>query len=177
MQTEYIKPPRTAFEVFQMLPEGTLAEVIENQLFMAPAPTPDHQEACGDLFTDINVFVRKKKLGKVFFAPIDLYLDETSNVVQPDILFISSENPLVIDRKGLRGVPDLIIEILSPGNKNYDFIKKKNLYEKFGVNEYWIVDPETKVANGYLLKGDSYANQQESMGQLRSVVLGETFRF
>ena len=136
MQKVVSSPPRTAFDVFQMLPEGTLAEVIHNQLFMAPSPTPYHQEVVGNLFTDINVFVRTNKLGKVFFAPLDLYLDQHSNVVQPDILFIDKNNPLVIDNRGLRGIPDLIIEILSPGNKKYDSVKKKKLYEKFGVKEY-----------------------------------------
>ena len=67
MQKVISSPPRTAFDVFQMLPEGTLAEVIDNQLFMAPSPTPYHQEAAGNLFTDINIFVRTNKLGKVFF--------------------------------------------------------------------------------------------------------------
>lgn len=177
MQKEYIKPPRTAFEVFQMLPEGTLAEVIENQLFMTPAPSPDHQETSGDLFIEISLFVKKKKLGKVYIAPIDLYLDEYSNVVQPDLLFISKNNSLVIDKRGLRGVPDLIIEILSPGNKNYDSLKKKNLYEKFGVKEYWMVDPETKLATGFLLEGNRYINQKESIGKLRSAVLAEAFHF
>jgi Uma2 family endonuclease len=177
MQKEISSPPRTAFDVFQMLPEGTLAEVIENQLFMAPSPSPDHQEASGDLFYEISSHVRKKKLGKIFFAPLDLYLDEHSNVVQPNILFISKNNPLVIDKRGLKGVPDLIIEILSPGNKKYDFVKKKKLYEKFGVKEYWIVDPETKMATGFLLKGTSYISQKESSGELHSSVLGETFSF
>ena len=67
MQKVISSPPRTAFDVFQMLPEGTLAEVIENQLFMAPSPTPDHQDATGNLFIEISLFVRKKKVGQGFF--------------------------------------------------------------------------------------------------------------
>src|SRR5437879_3163466 len=117
MQKLISNPPRTAFDVFQMLPEGTLAEVVENQLFMAPSPTPYHQETSGNLFIEISLFVRKNKLGKVFIAPIDLYLDDHSNVVQPDLLFIAKDTPMTIDRQGLKGVPDLIIEVLSPGNK------------------------------------------------------------
>ena len=177
MQKTVFNPPRTAFDVFQMLPEGTLAEVIENQLFMAPSPTPDHQDATGNLFIEISLFVRKNKLGRVFFAPLDLYLDEHSNVVQPDILFIANENPLIIDKRGLKGVPDLIIEVLSPGNKKYDSVKKKKLYEKFGVKEFWLVDPETKIANGFLLKGQIYVSQKESRNQLHSSVLKKTFSF
>lgn len=177
MQKEFIKPPRTAFEVFQMLPEGTLAEVIDNQLFMAPSPTPDHQETAGDLFLEIASFVKRKGLGKAYFAPVDLYLDEYSNVVQPDLIFISKSNSLRTDKKGLKGIPDLIIEILSPGNKKYDSVSKKNLYEKFGVKEFWLVDPETKKATGFLFQGSSYVNQKESQNQLLSAVLGETFNF
>lgn len=177
MQKVISSPPRTAFDVFQMLPEGTLAEVIENQLFMAPSPTPDHQDATGNLFIEISLFVRKNKLGRVFFSPIDLYLDQHSNVVQPDILFIANENPLIIDKRGLKGVPDLIIEVLSPGNKKYDSIKKKKLYEKFGVKEYWLVDPETKIANGFLLKGQIYVSQKESRNQLHSSILKKKFSF
>ncbi len=177
MQKAISSPPRTAYDVFQMLPEGTLAEVIENQLFMAPSPTPDHQDATGNLFIEISLFVRKNKLGRVFFSPIDLHLDEESNVVQPDILFIANGNPLIIDKQGLKGVPDLIIEVLSPGNKKYDSVKKKKLYEKFGVKEYWLVDPETKIANGFLMKGQIYTNQKESRNQLHSSVLKKTFSF
>ena len=116
-------------------------------------------------------------LGKVFFAPLDLYLDEHSNVVQPDILFIAKKNPLVIDNRGLKGVPDLIIEILSPGNKKYDLAKKRKLYEKFGVKEYWVVDPETKIATGFLLKGSGYVSQKESRNHLHSAILKKTFSF
>ncbi len=70
MQKAISSPPRTAFDVIQMLPQGTLAEVIESQLFMTPSPTPDHQEATGNLFIEISLFVRKNKLGKVFFSSI-----------------------------------------------------------------------------------------------------------
>lgn len=176
MQRTLKNPPRTAFDVFQMLPEGTLAEVIENQLFTAPSPTPYHQQACGDLFIEISLHVRKHQLGKVFFAPIDLYLDSTANVVQPDIVFISKSNPLKIDAKGLKGAPDLIIEILSPGNEKYDLGKKKKLYEKFGVKEYWVVDPLTKDAEGFILKGQSYQSIAKSQGKISLVGLGKIFR-
>jgi Uma2 family endonuclease len=71
----------------------------------------------------------------------------------------------------------LIIEILSPGNKKYDSVKKKKLYEKFGVREYWIVDPETKIATGFLLKGSTYISQKELHNEIRSSILGEKFGF
>ena len=170
------RPPRTALEVFQMMPEGTLAEIIENQFFMSPAPNPFHQRVSGNLFTSINVFVLKNKLGEVFSAPVDVYIKEV-NVVQPDILFIAKKNDLVVDEKGLHGVPDLIIEVLSPGNQQYDLGKKKELYEKTGVKEYWVVDPKTKIAVGFLLKKESYECIGEFKSQVRLSVLKKNFKF
>ena len=84
---------------------------------------------------------------------------------------------MIIDKRGLKGVPDLIIEVLSSGNKKYDSVKKKKLYEKFGVKEYGLVDPETKIANGFLLKRLSYVSQKKSHQQLHSRVLKKTFTF
>jgi Uncharacterized protein conserved in cyanobacteria len=172
MRASIITPPRTAMEVFQMLPEGTLAEVIENQLFMSPSPTPYHQEVSGNLFIDLGLHIRTQKSGKIFCAPIDLYLEEGASVVQPDILFFSKKNSVIINNKGLHGVPDLIIEVLSPGNKKYDLIKKKKLYEKSGVKEYWVVDPETRVSTGFTLKSKVY----QTLGQFKSKVVIALFK-
>jgi Uma2 family endonuclease len=172
-----IHPPRTAMAVFKMLPEGTLAEVIENQLFMPPSPNPFHQEISIELSSSIFLFTKLEKLGKVFAAPSDLYLDEHSNAVQPDIFFFSPESNVVVDAKGIHGTPELIIEILSPGNKNYDLKKKKDLYEKFGVQEYWVVDPETKLASGFLLNKNQYKSLGEFTGQIKSALLKKVFKF
>jgi Uma2 family endonuclease len=124
-------------------------------------------------------FVTEKNLGEIFFASFDVFLDDKTNVVQPDILFISKENNKIIDEEGtVHGVPDLIIEILSPGNKTHDTVKKKELYEKFGVKEYWIVDPETKKSIGYSLDAENhYQVITEASGSVESLLLGETFTF
>jgi Uma2 family endonuclease len=177
MEETLIHPPRTAMAVFKMLPEGTLAEVIENQLFMPPSPNPFHQRSSIRLSSMIFNFVDENQLGEVFEAPSDLYLDEHSNAVQPDIFFFSPESNVVVDMQGIHGTPDLIIEILSPGNKNYDLKKKKDLYEKFGVQEYWVVDPETKLANGFTLKKNQYQSLGEFTGQIKSALLTKTFKF
>ena len=172
-----INPPRTIMEVFKMLPEGSLAEIIDNTLFMSPAPSPFHQRLILTLATQINTFVSTNKLGEVFVSPIDVFLDETSNVVQPDLLFISSTNKVEIDAEGIHGVPDLIIEILSPGNKKHDMVIKKSLYEKFGVKEYWIIDPDTRQSHGYILKENSFENLKEDRGTFASPSLNGTFQF
>jgi Uma2 family endonuclease len=177
MREELVSPPRTIMEVFKMLPEGTLAEVIENTLYMSPAPTPFHQEILLDISARMLQFVRSNELGKVYCSPVDVYLNESANAVQPDILFVSDKNNVLVDNDGIHGVPDLIIEILSPGNKKHDQVTKKNLYEKVGVKEYWIVDPETKEAIGYWLSENQYEIISALNGKVASKLLDTTISY
>ena len=164
-------------QVFRGLPEGTLAEVIDDVLYMSPAPTPFHQLAIGNLHLALATFVQERKLGTVFLSPIDVYLDEDHNAVQPDLLFVSKENKLVVARDGLHGSPDLVIEVLSPTNAKHDTMRKKALYEKFGVKEYWIVDPDTRHATGFMLTEKSYIALPEEVSRLVSPMLGASFSY
>ena len=178
MRKEIITPPRTIMEVFKMLPEGTLAEVIENTLYMSPTPSTKHQRLVTLLLTQIHKYVSENSLGEVFPAPLDVFLDEHSNAVQPDILFISNQKISILDNNGaIRGAPDFIIEILSPGSIKHDQVTKKNLYEKSGVKEHWIVDPDNKKATGFLLKNSMYELISEAEGKIASMLLGTSFSF
>ncbi len=147
--------PRTAMEVFNMLPEGTLCEVMDNTIYMSPAPTPNHQDVLGEIYFQLKALLRTKPLGKAFVAPLDVYLDTEQSVVEPDILFIKNESLNIIQQKGIYGAPDLVIEILS-SNKDYDLQQKFNLYQRNGVPEYIIVDPVTKQVWHYLLQSAIY---------------------
>jgi Uma2 family endonuclease len=178
MTEALIHPPRTIMEVFKMLPEGTLAEVIENTLYMSPTPVKQHQRILRKLSTQFDVFVTDHNLGEIFYAPFDVFLDEKSNAVQPDLLFISNANSKIIDEhQTVHGVPDLIIEVLSPGNKSHDMVTKRNLYEKFGVKEYWIVDPETMQASGFTLQNSVYVSLGGFSGKIQSKLLQHEFTF
>jgi Uma2 family endonuclease len=158
--------PRTAMEVFNMLPEGTLCEVIDNTLYMSPSPTTYHQRLLGKIFAKIQLFVEDQQLGEAFIAPCDVYLDEEQNVVQPDILFIKKEREEIIYKNGIIGAPDLIIEILST-NKSHDQTRKLELYQRNQVPEYIIIDSETKQIWHYLLKESVYVLQpQQEAGQV-----------
>jgi Uma2 family endonuclease len=171
-------PPRTIMEVFQMLPEGTLAELINGTIYMSPAPNPFHQRVIRNLSFAISSFVEQNRRGEVFFAPCDVYLDNHSNAVQPDIIFISSKKNGIITKSGILGIPDLLIEVLSPGNSDHDTIIKKDLYEKFGVQEYWIVNPDSKETIGYSLKDNQYISLGQFVGKIHSVLLNnQTFEF
>lgn len=169
-------PPRTLMEVYKSLPEGTLVELIENQLFMSPSPSYNHQDVLIEIASSLRILV--KRSGKVVVAPFDVYLDEQSNAVQPDITVILSTNKGIISDSGhFHGTPDLIIEILSKGNKDHDKVKKKALYERFGVKEYWMVDPETKLATGLTLKNLKYEPISEQIGKISFLLLNTEISF
>jgi len=164
-------------EVYKSLPEGTLAEIIDNQIYMSPSPVYNHQEVLIEIASQIRN-VLKKSDGRIVIAPFDVYLDETRNAVQPDIVVILNGNKGTLNYHGhFHGVPDILIEILSPNNKDHDLIRKKDLYERFGVKEYWIVDPETKLSLVYERISDQYKLAAEDIGFIKSTLLQASFSF
>jgi Uma2 family endonuclease len=171
-------PPRTIMEVYKSLPEGTLAELIDNTIYMSPSPISKHQLILNEINFQLLQFLKKDASGIVFIAPYDVYLDETSNAVQPDIVVVLEDNRNIIDPNGhIHGVPDLLVEVLSPGNKDHDLIKKKDLYERFGVKEYWIIDPETKLALCFQLVSGKYVKAGEEIGLIQSILLKLKIQF
>jgi Uma2 family endonuclease len=165
MENTYIKPPRTLMEVFQQRPEGTLAQLINNQIVMSPAPSDSHQETTGEIYAALLQFVKKHDLGKVRIAPYDVYLN-SRNAFQPDIIFISNENLHRIKNNGLHGAPDLVIEILSPGTWRQDKEDKKYEYERSGVKEYWMIDPVDKSTEGFQLAAGEFQVIPSEAGQI-----------
>jgi Uma2 family endonuclease len=137
------------------LPEETFAEIINSEIYMSPTPNSKHQEISGELEFLLMLFIKKNKAGKIFHAPMDVILDK-HNVVQPDILFIANENIKIITRKCIEGVPNLVIEIISPSSYYRSQVEKKDLYERFGVKEYWIIDPANKVIEIFTLQESKY---------------------
>ncbi|MBN8576030.1 MAG: Uma2 family endonuclease [Cytophagales bacterium] len=175
---EIESPPRTIMQVYQSLPEGTLAELIDNIIFMSPSPIYRHQKVILTLAVQLQKNLEEKGLGIIAFAPFDVYLDETSNAVQPDLVVVLKDNLAILNEEGhIHGVPDLLIEILSPGNTQHDTVRKKNLYEKFGVKEYWIVDPDSKRASVFQLQNQTYQLHYEGLGQIESPLLNLTLQF
>jgi Uma2 family endonuclease len=142
----------------EKLPPETRAEVIDNELYRSPAPSAEHQRLLKNIFLLLDGYVEEKGLGEVNIAPFDVILDE-HNVVQPDLFFVATEKRNAISDRGLRGVPDLIIEILSPSSFYRDTVQKKDLYEAFGVGEYWIADPANRVIEVFTLVGEKYQLQ------------------
>ena len=176
MEEMISRPPRTIMEVFKMLPEGTLAELINGVIYMSPSPVRNHQKIVTRLAGRMDSFAEQNDLGGVYVAPFDVYLDYHSNAVQPDIIFVAKKNLSIIGGH-IHGVPDLVVEVLSQGNKSHDLIKKKDLYQRFGIKEYWIIDPETKEAIGFEHILGNYNEFARNIGKVSSKLLQHTFEF
>lgn len=165
MQTGYIRPPRTMLEVYQSLPEGTLAQLINNQIFMSPSPTNSHQKVLDSIYRQLGNFVEENGLGETRVAPFDVYLNRR-NAYQPDIIFIASENLHKLRESGFYGAPDLVIEILSPGTWRFDKEDKRDEYERCGVKEYWMVEPRERTTEGFLLQNGEYTLLPSETGKI-----------
>jgi Uma2 family endonuclease len=124
----------------------TPCELINGDLIMSPAPNPYHQRVSKKLFKLLDA--SSANFGEVFYAPIDLYIDQ-KNVFQPDLLVISKTKSSLITNRGIEGPPEIVIEIISPSNIFIDRNTKKKTYLDFGVQEYWIVDPGNKTLEIY----------------------------
>lgn len=131
-------------EQYETLPEDTMAEVFDGQIYYMASPSQAHQTILTELLVAIRSYLKTKgDTCSVFPAPFDVKLsDKPLNIVQPDIMVVCDKNKL--DGKRCNGAPDFIIEIVSPGNPSDDYIRKLYYYKNYGVREYWIVDPKRK---------------------------------
>ncbi len=161
----YTPPPRTMMEVFENLPEGTLAQLINNQIIMSPSPSNTHQKVLDKVYRELGNFVEKHKLGETRTAPFDVFMNR-KNAFQPDIIYISNNNLHNLKENGFYGSPDLVIEILSPATWRIDKDDKKDVYEQTGVKEYWLIDPVDKITEGFYLEEKEFKPLDAEKGQL-----------
>ena len=154
--TTATKPkPKLTYEDYASLPDDERCELIDGELIPMPSPKEIHQSVSGTLFMSVGMFVRITGLGRIYFAPFDVILSPT-NVVQPDLIFVSSARAHIITEDNIRGAPDLVVEILSPSTAGYDRTTKRNLYARHGVREYWLIDPYGKTATVLILGANGY---------------------
>jgi Uma2 family endonuclease len=154
-----VQPPSqhryTYDEVVAEFPESNQpCELWDGELIVSPAPSFFHQEIVIRLAHQLRAWVSKLKLGKVVTSPIDMVLSP-HRVTQPDIVFIARERLGIVGRV-INGPVDLAVEIISLGNRNRDRIEKRDLYEQYGVKEYWIIDPEAQTIEVLHLEKDRY---------------------
>lgn len=148
--------PAKTVDDYMKLPEGARAELIEGEILMSPSPRERHQAVVGNLYILLRTFITGRKAGRVYTAPLDVHLP-SGDVVEPDIVFVSARNESII-QDWVRGVPDLLVEVVSPDAPERDRIVKRHLYERNGVREYWIVDPAERSVEVLKLAAKEFAS-------------------
>ena len=135
-----------------------LTQILNGVTVMAPSPFGYHQKVSMRLSFLIQLYLDENRSGEIFAAPLDVILRKDFNVVQPDLIYIKNENLSIFHPYGhIQGVPDLLIEIVSPSSVPRDTVEKFRIYESYGVSEYWIVFPEQKVIEVFTLEDGKYA--------------------
>jgi Uma2 family endonuclease len=130
-------------------------EILDGELSVTPAPTTRHQTALGNLYRFLANHVVANQLGKLFIAPTDLILASTT-VVQPDLIFVGNDRLNIVTERAIEGSPTLVIEILSPTTHRTDRVTKAQLYAKYQVPQYWLMDPDQRTLEAYELVIDRY---------------------
>ncbi len=160
---------RISADEYYQLPEyvtNDLIELIEGEVVIGVPPNTKHQSAVGETFF-IFMTCAKTLGGKAFTAPIEVYLD-AYNSYEPDVLYLAPDTKCVIKEQRLVGAPDLVVEVLSRSTAKNDRESKFRAYEKFGVREYWIIDPVNAYLDVYILEGTGFV-------KMGTFVAGDTF--
>jgi Uma2 family endonuclease len=145
-------PPESRYE----LHKGALLDI-------SPAPLRKHQQVLVKLLVLFHRFLEANPIGEVFIAPLDVVLSET-DVVEPDLIVLLGDtgDP---EETHIRQVPDLVLEVLSPGSVTRDLVEKRALYTQYGVKEYWIVDPLQTSIEVHTLEGNTYSLHASAKGE------------
>jgi len=147
---------KLTYDDFLLFPDdGKRHELIDGEHYVTPSPSRKHQAIVWNLITIIGPYLESHPLGRAFAAPFDVVFSNF-DVVEPDLLFISNARLDVLTTKNVQGAPNLVVEIGSPSTRRRDEIIKRKLYERFDVEEYWIIDPEIETIAVYRHVGGIY---------------------
>ena len=137
---------RLTYDDFLRLPDdGLRHEIIDGEHYVTPSPNPRHQVLLGRLHFEIELYLRAHPgTGRVFLAPLDVVFTKW-DVVEPDLLFVAASQDEIVTDKNVQGAPELVVEIASPGTRRRDEQIKRQLFDRGGVREYWIVDPDANA--------------------------------
>lgn len=135
--------------------DGRRHEIIDGNHYMNPAPTTDHQRFSRRIQFQLYEQIEESGRGEVFNAPTDVQLTD-HDIVQPDLIIVMHERRSIITPSRIKGVPNLIVEVLSPTTKRHDCVLKKALHERVGVPEYWIVQTVDRAVEQFVLQDGRY---------------------
>ena len=130
-------------------------QIVDGRHFVSPAPSLRHQEVALRLAMELVRAVEDRRRGRVFVAPVDVHL-APGTIVQPDLVVLSNRRTSRIGQKKITGAPDLLVEILSPSHRTLDTVLKRERYERAGVRELWLVDPDSDSLVQLVLRRGRY---------------------
>lgn len=161
-----VNPPtpgvKLTYESLLHLPDdGRQHELIDGEHFVAPAPVPSHQTILWKLVAAFDRYLEANPIGRAFMAPLDVVLSDV-DVVQPDLLYVARERlSQLVTETHVAGAPDLVVEIESPGSRKRDETTKRHLFDRYGVVEYWVIDPELQLVKVFRRRADHLSKVEE----------------
>lgn len=173
LRTEKVTQKRYTYADYLLIEDEKRYEIYEGELVMVPAPATKHQKISWKLEFIMGKVIEENNLGTILDAPTDVVMAEDV-VLQPDILFISKEREDIIKPQAVMGPPDLVVEIASPSTSFYDTVKKRDLYQRCGVKEFWLVFPEERAIEVMTLEEGIYREfaSAKGEGKVKSKILG-----
>jgi Uma2 family endonuclease len=153
---------KLTYDDFLLFPDdGKRHELIDGEHYVTAAPNLRHQKILGRLYLAIASWLELNPIGEVFLSPLDVVFSDF-DVVEPDLLYVSNERGAeVLTPQNVRGTPELVVEIGSPSTRKRDETIKRRLYERMGVSEYWVVDPELDMIRVYRRDGERFGRATE----------------
>jgi Uma2 family endonuclease len=149
--------PKTGltYRDLEAFPDDNLRrELIDGELVVTPAPATRHQGVVVALVFALETY-RRQRGGRVYPAPTDVYFSDV-NVVEPDVLYVKAENVERVEARFVRSAPDLVVEVSSPSTRRLELVRKRELYERYAVPEYWYVDLDADRVEVYRLRDGRY---------------------
>ncbi len=164
---------KLTYEDFRDFPaDGKRHELVDGEHFMSPAPYLKHQRLVGNLYEALKRYLRGNPIGQIFLSPVDVVLSEF-DVVEPDLAFVSNARRDILTEANIQGAPDLVVEVLSDSTRWHDLVTKRRLYGRFGVREYWVVDPVVDSVLVFGLAGFTLERRAELALEARDVLTSE----
>ncbi len=148
----------TSADLDVMPDDGKRREIIDGELVVTAAPATRHQQVVMTLAGELYQYA-KAHGGRAFPAPTDVFLSDV-DVVEPDVLFVRAEHAGKVEREFVRSAPDVVVEVSSPSTRRLELVRKRELYERFGVPEYWYVGLDAERIERYRLGEDGYGRPE-----------------